>query len=717
MNLEKLLSQMTLEEKIGQLMQLSANFFGTESELTGPAKSMNLSPYEMASVGSCIGGRDADTVRRIQEEHLRADRNKIPLLFMTDVVHGYRTIYPIGLGLASSFDEELVTECTEMAAREAAVGGIHVTFSPMVDLARDPRWGRVMESSGEDPYLASVLGAAQVKAFQGESLASPENIAACVKHFAAYGACEAGKDYNDVEISERALRQFYLPSYKACVDAGVKMLMPSFNVLNGIPSTANQYLMNNILREEWGYDGVVISDWAAIDELTVHGIARDESEAALMAFESNCDIEMVSFAYRNHLSNLVKDGYVKEEDIDARVMRILRLKEELGLFDDPFHGADLAKGEKMYLCDKHRSISRRAAEESAVLLKNEGVLPFSGKVKRIALIGPYSDEKSILGPWSLYGKIEEALSINEAIKAFVPDAEVICAKGCGYLISDKSKDGFEEAISAAREADIAIVLVGEPKEYSGEGNCRTDIRLPGVQEELVNEICAVNKNTAVVLFNGRPLDLSGISEKSPAILEMWFPGTEGAVATLNLLFGRTSPSGKLPMSFPKSVGQCPIYYNRPRTGRPKTSPENIHQPYVSGYLDCGNLPLYFFGEGLSYTKFKYLGMKLDKTEITKGESLSVTVTVKNCGKREAKEVVQLYLCDKVSSAARPIQELIGFKKILIAPGETVDVKLSVNEKMLRFYNAKNEWVSEPGDFLLSVGYADHPFISEGFVLR
>ncbi len=716
-NLKKLIEQMTLDEKIGQLIQLSADFFGTDSELTGPAQSWGLSEQQMSTIGSCIGGRDAATIRRIQENHLKNDRNKIPLIFMRDVIHGYRTIYPIGLGLAGSFDPALVTECSEMAAKEASAGGVHLTFAPMVDLVRDPRWGRVMESCGEDPHLASVMGAAQVRAYQGEDISLSDRIAACVKHFAAYGGAEGGRDYNSVDISERALRQFYLPAYKACVDAGVKMLMPSFNALNGVPSIANSFLMKKILRNEWGYRGVVISDWAAIKELCVHGVAEDLMDAARLAFENGCHIEMLSEAYYRHLSELVDEGIIDERDLDEAVLCVLRLKEELGLFDDPFHSGDDARGQAMYLSKKHREIARRAAEESAVLLKNKGILPFSSDVGRVAIIGNFAEEKATQGAWAALGRAEECVSVREGIEALFPNAEILTAKGCGALFNDTDKSGFDEAVEIAKRADAVILCIGEPMNYSGEGNCRTDIKLPGVQAELVKAVTAVNKNAAVVLFNGRPLDLSDIYDEAPAILEMWFPGSEGGNAVANLLFGVSNPCGKLAMSFPKSVGQCPIYYNRTNTGRPKTMPENEHQPFVSGYVDCGNLPLFFFGEGLSYTTFTYEGMTLDRKEMTAKDTLTVTVTLKNSGDRIGKEVVQLYLYDKVSSAVRPVQELIAFKKVTLDAGETCEVRFEIDEPMLRFWNAENQYVSEPGEFILSVGYADHALLTEGFRLN
>lgn len=717
MDIKALLSQMTLEEKVGQLIQLSADFFGTDTELTGPAQSWGLTREQLSTIGSCIGGKDASALRRIQEEHLKADRNKIPLIFMNDVIHGYKTIYPIGLGLSCSFDPALVGECTEMAAREAAAGGVHLTFAPMIDLVRDARWGRVMESSGEDPLLASALGAAQVKAFQGEDISSPDHIAACVKHFAAYGAGESGRDYNSVEISERTLRQFYLPAYKACIDAGVKSLMPSFNDLNGIPSTANPFLMKQVLKDEWHYDGMVISDWAAIRELTVHGVAKDMREAAKMALKNGCHIEMCSKAYYQSLADLVRDGEILESELDEAVLKVLKLKEELGLFEDPFHSADMARGEQMYLSDAHREIVRRASAESAVLLKNENTLPFSKDVKKVAIVGPFAEEKAIIGTWSCKGSSENAVSVAAGVKALLPNAEVLCARGCGNLISDKDQSGFDEAVAIAKDADAVIVCVGEPSHYSGEANSRATLTLPGAQAELVNTIAAVNSNCAVVLFNGRPLDLTNIYNQAPAILEMFFPGSEGGAAAAALLFGDANPCGKLTMTFPKAVGQCPIYYSRMLSGRPKWKlPDEEYQPFSNGYLDCGSLPLFFFGEGLSYTTFEYTAMTLDSHELDENGSIKVTVSLKNTGKRAGKETVQLYMRDMVSSAVRPIQELIAFEKVFLEAGESKEVSFEISEPTLRFWNAQNQYISEAGEFEIFVGFADHKYITDSFTL-
>lgn len=716
-NLEALLARMTVEEKIGQLEQFNAIYFGhSDAEITGPLQKLGVAEDFMPYVGSVLNFHGADEMIAIQKKHLAEDPNKIPLLFMMDVIHGYRTIYPIPLALGASFDPETVAECTRMASKEASSGGIQLTFTPMVDYVRDARWGRVMETCGEDPYLNSVMGATQVRAFQGDDLRDPENLATCVKHYAAYGGAEAGRDYNTVEISERLLRECYLPAYKACIDAGTTMLMPSFNSLNGVPSIANPWLMQQVLKNEWGFEGVVISDYNAIGELLKHGITDSKKEAARLAFENGCDIEMMSPTYYLYLRELVEEGTFSMEQLDAAVMRVLRLKEALGLFEDPFRGASAEKEAAVCLTPEHRAIARRAAEASAVLLKNDGILPLSESTKKIALVGPFADSNAIKGFWACCGKDEDCVTIREGVSALLPDAEITAVSGCSAEWNECSREGFAEAIEAAKNADVVVFCVGEPQKYSGEGNSRADLTLPGVQEELIAEVLKVNKNAVAVVFSGRPLVLTNLDATVPAILEMWFPGTEGGSAVANLLFGRTNPSGKVSMSFPKAAGQCPIYYNHPTTGRPKTKPEDVHQGYASNYIGCGNLPLYSFGHGLSYTTFEYTDMTLDRTEMTKDDALTVRVTLKNTGDRTGKEVVQLYLRDLYASAVRPVASLIGFRKVELAPGEETTVTFDVTEEMLRFYDLGCNFISEKGDFTLSVGYADHMAITKGFRL-
>lgn len=716
-DVKKLISEMTLDEKIGQLIQLNANFFAeSAADITGPWEALGIDKEALKNIGSTLNFHGADEMIEIQKKHLEEDRNKIPMLFMMDVIHGYRTIYPIPLALGASFDPDMVTECSKMASKEASAGGIHVTFTPMVDYVRDARWGRVMETCGEDPLLNSVMGAVQVKAFQGDDLSDIDNLATCVKHFAAYGGAEAGRDYNTVEISERLLREYYLPAYKACIDAGVTMLMPSFNTLNGVPSIANKWLMRKVLKDEWGFEGVVISDYNAVGELKKHGITPNLKDAAEAAFNCGCDIEMRSISYYLHLKELIAEGKVKESDVDAAVERVLDLKVALGLFDDPTRGASSEKEWAVCLTPEHRDIARRAVEASAVLLKNDGVLPFSKDTKKIALIGPFANSNEIKGFWSCRGRNEDCVTVYEGIKNLLPDAEITVVNGCSAQWNELGTEEFDAAVEAARNADAVILCLGEPQNYSGEGNSRADIGLTGVQDELAARCLEVNKNTAALIFNGRPLTLCELDRNCPAILDMWFPGSEGGNAAANLLFGVVSPSGKVPMSFPKAVGQCPIYYNHPITGRPKTNAEDVHKPYASNYIGCGNLPLYPFGHGLSYTNFVYESMELDSHSLDKDGKITVTVKVRNDGKMDAKETVQLYMRDLYASAVRPIQQLIGFEKVAIAAGETKTVTFEITEPMLRFYDAECNFVSEAGDFDLFVGYADHPYIKDSFKL-
>lgn len=717
-DIQKLLTQMTLEEKIGQLMQYNGNvFMDTSAEITGPMQQFGLTEADLGRIGSVLNFASADEMKAMQDLHLSKDPHKIPMLFMMDVIHGYRTIFPIPLGLGCSFDPALAKECSQMAAREAGASGVQVTFTPMVDYCRDPRWGRVMETCGEDPMLAGHLGAAQVEGFQGEDLKEYDHLAACVKHYAGYGGVEAGRDYNLVERSERELREYFLPAYKACIDAGAALLMPSFNSMNGIPSVANPWLMKKILKDEWNYQGVVISDYNALGELLVHGVAENEKQAAQLAFQNGCHIEMCSSAYLHHLKELVEEGVFSEAQIDEAVTRVLELKDRLGLFDDPYHGADQQKAEALFLCPEHRELVRRAAEESAVLLKNNGLLPLSEGLNRVALIGPFAQEQGINGFWSCCGRDEDTVTMAQGVRKLLPRAEITIAQGCGFHWDDTDTSGFAAAVEAAKNAQAVILCLGEPQTYSGEGNCRADIRLPGMQLELAKAVIDANPSTAVVLFHGRPLDISSLDEIAPAILSMWFPGTEGGNAAANLLFGRANPCGKLDMTFPRSIGQCPIYYNHPNTGRPHWTSEAKQQHFASDYIDCPTLPLYSFGHGLSYSSFVYSDMQVSSPVLTAETCIQVSVTVKNDSPRPGKEVVQLYMRDPVASVVRPVQQLIGYQKLAFAPGEEKRVTFPVTEEMLRFWNFEGQHTSEPGTIQLMVGYADHFLLSQHIEYR
>ena len=715
--LRELLASMTLEQKVGQLVQCNAGqFIENNMGITGPDGELLPAEDLNRVMGSVLTFENAAQAKALQDRHLAADPKKIPLLLMLDVIHGLRTTYPIPLAMGCGFDDELTAECADMARRESAACGVHVTFNPMVDTARDARWGRILETYSEEPLVNSHMGAALVKATQGDDLSDPENVACCVKHFAAYGAPEAGRDYNTVEVSERMLRESYLPAYKACLDAGARLIMPSFNSLNGIPSVANKWLMNRVLRQEWGFDGVVVSDYDAVGELVTHGVADGPEDAARLAMEAGCDIDMVKNIYYRYLADLVRNGVVPEAALDAAVMRVLTLKNELGLFENPYHGADEEKEKEVYLCPAHREIARRAAEETAVLLKNDGVLPLRKDLKRVALIGPFAEETRLNGFWSRPGAEKDTVTLPEGIRNLMPELDLVIEKGCGAEIGDTDRSGIARAVQAAASAEAVILVLGEPENDSGEGRSRAELTLPGVQQELAEQVIAANPDTAVVLFNGRPLVLTELDRIAPAMLEMWYPGTEAGNALARLLWGEANPCGKLSAGLARRTGQYPMPYSRMNTGRPKPEPDTQAFPFSSCYLDTPNLPLYSFGHGLSYTEFVYESLTLDRTAITRNESLNVTVTVRNAGQREGKEVVQLYLRDRVASVVRPVQQLTDYKKVLLAPGERAEVTFTVTEKQLRLWNFDCREVSEPGIFELSTGWADHLLLTKTFEL-
>ena len=717
-DVKQILSQMTTEEKIGQLMQHNANMFiDSSAAVTGDnSNKLGLSQEVINTVGSVLNFCSSVEMRTIQDMHLKNDRNKIPMLFMMDVVHGFRTIFPIPLTLGCSFDPNLAARCSEMAADEATAGGVQVTFTPMVDYVRDARWGRVMETCGEEPLLNGMMGAAQIRAFRGKSLSDKTSMATCVKHFAAYGGAEAGRDYNTVELSEHILREYYLPAYKACIDAGADMIMPAFNTLNGIPATVNFWLMKKVLKEEWGFSGIVISDFNAIGDLERHGITNDEKTAARLAFENGCDIEMVSNTYTHCLKELIEKGVFTEEQLDDAVLKVLNLKNNLGMFEDPYHGADIQENSERFLTPEHRATARKAAEECAVLLKNDGILPLSPQVEKIALIGPFADNHEIIGFWSCNGKNEESVTVSEGIHAAAPNTEITVTRGCGNLYDDCDRSGFDAAVKAAAAADVVILCLGEPQNYSGEGNSRADITLTGLQDELAAAVANANKNIVALTFSGRPLALTELEKNVRAILHMWFPGTEGGSAAANLLFGYANPCGKLSMTFPRAVGQCPIYYNHTNTGKPKFFPDDKHQPYASNYIDCPNSPLFPFGHGLSYSNFKYENLELSDDVLYNNSNIEVSVTVKNCSDTVGKETVMLYMRDLFASNSRPVQQLIAFEKAEFAADETKTFKFNITAPMLGFWNNENKFVAEDGVFQISTGCADRLILTKSFTL-
>ncbi len=698
MKIEEILSRMSLKEKIFQLEQFNSVLLKPLAgwDATGPMKDLKLTEEDLKLTGSVLNSMGAERMQDIQTEFLEKNEKKIPLAFMHDVIHGYRTIYPINLGLACSFNLDLMRDCAEMAATEAVLDGVNVTFAPMVDLARDARWGRVMETSGEDPYLNSQSAKVTVEGYK------KGGIATCVKHFAAYGGAVAGKDYAEVDMSEYTIREYYLPAYKAAIDAGVDMVMPSFNVLNGIPATGNQWLLQDILRDEWGFDGVIVSDYAAIWELVIHGYAEDEKDAAYKALMAGVDVEMCSTMYAQNLSKLLSEGKITEEQINKAVLRVLRLKEKLGLFEKPYGIADTKKAKEVILCDKHREIARKAVEESAVLLKNDGVLPLSKSTKSVAVIGPHGDTGHVLGWWLCGGLAEDTVTVCDGLRRCNKNLNVRYAKGCEIGWNNTDESYIAEAVELAKNSEAVVLCLGEKEEESGESNSKTNLDLSEIQYKLLAAVLAVNKNVVVLLFTGRPLACTHLHALAPAILNVWWPGTECGNAVANLLFGEVSPSGKLTMTFPYSSGQCPIYYNHYQTGRP--SPYGRYDIlHATRYLDTPNEPLYPFGYGLSYSTFTYSKVELSSKVMNRGGEITASVTVTNTGAYRAKEAVQLYIRDLAGSHVRPIKELKGFEKVELDVGESKKITFSLTEEMLAYYGAGMGRIAEKGKFYIFIG--------------
>lgn len=702
---EEILSKLSLDEKIYHLVQLTTATFVPSLKkpnvVTGPSSKLNLDENMIHEAGTLLNLVGAETMIEGHDYYMSKNKNGIPPLFMQDVIHGHRTLYPINLAVAASFDRDLAKELASLAAKEASLDGVSVTFAPMVDLVRDPRWGRVMESSGEDPYLNGEMAKATVEGYQGDM--GKYNIAACVKHYAAYGAAEAGRDYNTVDMSERTLREYYLPAYKAAVDAGVKMVMTAFNIVDGVPCVGNKHLVKDILRDEWGFDGVIISDYSAVEEMIVHGAAEDRKEAAYLAMESTLDIEMMSNCYPKYLKELVEEGRVTVEQIDKAVLRILNLKEELGVLDNSYRSVNVEESKRLQVSPEHRAIARRGAEASAVLLKNNGILPLNKNVKSVALIGPNGNTGEIHGSWQCGGKIDETVSVYEGLKNILGD-KVKFAQGCPIEYNTEDTSMIDEACELAKNSEVVVLCLGEHQEYSGEGNCRANIEIPEVQYKLLDKILEVNKNVAVVLFTGRPLAMERLDKTAPAILNMWMPGTEGGNACANLLFGDVVPSGKITMTFPRVLGQCPIYYNSYMTGRPKLPEDDFNRVrFTSSYLDIPNSPLYPFGYGLSYTDFEYSDFTLSANTMKADEKLVATAKIKNVGNYKAKEIVQLYIRDVKGSCVRPVKELKGFEKIELDIGEEKTVSFEINEEMLKYWNKDLKFVAEKGEFEVFIG--------------
>jgi len=677
-NLDSLLGRMTLAEKLGQLNLLSAN---------GQASPQQLQLVRAGKLGGLFNVIGAENTTPVQRVAVTESRLKIPLLFGLDVIHGYRTIFPIPVGEASSFDPDAAEATARAAGQEAAAFGINWTYAPMVDIARDPRWGRIAEGSGEDPYLGSLLAAARVRGFQ-------QTIFATAKHFAGYGAAEAGREYNETEISQRTMREIYLPPFKAAVDAGVASLMSAFNDIAGVPASGNAWLTDTVLRREWGFTGFVVSDWTSVAELINHGVAGSRAEAGRRGLMAGVDMDMQSSIYVDSLAALVRSNRIPLRVVDSAVMRILRAKKRLGLFRDPYRAHTAPPNAEL------RALARRVAGESIVLLKNErSPLPLDPNAGTIAVIGPLADNKEEpLGPWHTQGQASDVVTVLQGVKSkVVAGTQVVYAQGSG--IEDSATAGFAEAVAAARQAKVAILVLGERGDMSGEAASRSSLGLPGVQEQLLEAVAATGTPVVLVLMNGRPLILEWAWDHVPAIVETWFLGVEAGNATADVLFGAVNPSGRLPVTFPRVLGQIPLYYNHRNTGRPP-DPNN---KYTSKYIDVPVTPRYPFGFGLSYTTFSYSNLKLSAARARVADTVTATVTVTNAGNREGTDVVQLYVRDEVASLSRPVRELKAFRRVALRPAESRTVELRIAVRDLWFYGLDMKRVVEPGTFRVFVG--------------
>ncbi len=710
--IDSLVTIMTLEEKIGQMTLFTSNWDVTGSHLRE-------SYIEDIKTGRCGNIFNAITVEyntKLQKIAVEKTRLGIPMLFGYDVIHGYKTIFPIPLAEACSWDLKLMEKTARYAAMEMAASGLNWTFSPMVDISRDPRWGRVAEGAGEDPYLGSLIAQARVKGFQGNDLKDTLTVAACVKHFAAYGAPQAGRDYHSVDMSERTLFEVYLPPYKAAVDAGVASVMTSFNDLNGIPSTGNKWLLTGILRNQWGFNGVIVTDYTSINELVPHGFARDEKHAAELAVNAGVDMDMQGAVFYNHIKDLMNEGKIKEELINKSVKRILKLKYDLGLFEDPYCYLDETREKRIVLSKEIMAVALESAQKSVVLLKNDlfngkKILPLAQNTRKIAVIGPLANNKrDMLGTWHASGDTSAVITIVEGLKKHFPLASVFSAKGCATMGNDKS--GFSEALAAARKAEVIVLALGENFIQSGEAASRSNIDLPGVQNELAEKIMNMGKPTIALILAGRPLTINKISEEATAILYTWHLGTMGGEAIAKILNGEINPSAKLVTTIPRNVGQVPIFYNTKNTGRPFDPDEK----FTSKYLDVPNEPLYPFGYGMSYTSYLYKELSVYPGKIKAGEYANVVVKITNTGNRKGDEIVQLYIKDKVASVVRPVKELKDFRKISLEPGETKTVEFEITPEKLAFYNAEMKRIVEPGEFEIMVGTSSDEYLSSKLVV-
>ncbi len=721
---DSLVVLMTLEEKIGQLNQYNGFW-----DITGPAPKDGLAAKKYQDlknglVGSMLNVKGVKDVRALQKIAVEQTRLHIPLLFGFDVIHGYKTISPIPLAEAASWDLEAIQKSAAIAAEEASAVGINWTFAPMVDVSRDPRWGRVMEGAGEDPYLGSRIAAARIHGFQGNDFSSRKTILACAKHFAGYAFAESGRDYNTVAVSDETLYNIILPPFKAATEAGVKTFMNSFNELNGIPATGNALLQRTILKGAWNFKGFIVSDWGSINEMINHGYAKDSKQAAAIAMNAGSDVDMESYAYLEHLANLVKEGQVKETLIDDAVRRILRVKFELGLFDDPYKYCDEAYEKETVGKTAFQDGVLDVAKKSIVLLKNDSnILPLPKKGKKIALIGALaSDKTSPLGSWRIAADDNTAISVLEGMRKYSGN-QLDYSKGADVTVGRTQfiwetkinaidKSDFAAAISLAQKSDVVVMVLGEHGLETGEGRSRTDIGLPGVQQALLEEVYKVNPNIVLVLNNGRPLVIPWAAAHIPAILEAWQLGTQSGNAIAQVLYGDYNPSGKLPMTFPRNVGQIPIYYNHKNTGRPlMNEPESV---FWSHYSDEKNTPLYPFGFGLSYSKFEYSALKLSKSTFSTNEKIEVSVTLKNTSSVAGKEVVQLYIRDLIGSYTRPVKELKDFRMVELKPNESKTITFIIDKNTIQFYTPNSKWEAEPGDYKVFIGGSSDTTLESNF---
>lgn len=725
--IDSLLNIMTIDEKIGQMNQYNGFW-----DVTGPVPEdddaqLKYEHLKKGLVGSMLNVIGTKNVRELQELVVNETRLGIPLIFGYDVIHGHKTVSPIPLAEAASWDLPAIEKSARIAAIEASAVGINWTFAPMIDISRDARWGRVMEGAGEDPFLGSLIGVARIKGFQGDNLSAANTIAACAKHFAAYGFSESGRDYNTVDIGTSALYNTVLPPFKAAVDIDVKTVMNSFNVLNGIPATANSFLQREILKEKWAFSGFIVSDWASGLQMIKHGFATDLKHVAELSANAGSDMDMESYAYVAHLKDLVTEGKVKESVIDDAVRRILRVKYELGLFDDPYKYCNPEVEKEMLYHPEHQSAALDLAKKSIVLLKNASLpgqdkqlLPLNKNQEKIAVIGALAgDKNSPLGSWRLASDDNTAVSVLEGLKnytdkfTYAKGADLIIGEATfrnEVIINETDKSDFDEAIKVARAAEVVIMVLGEHGFQSGEGRSRTQLDLPGVQQDLLEAIYKVNKNIILVLMNGRPLAITWADDNLPAILETWHLGSQSGNAIAEVLFGDYNPSGKLPMTFPRSVGQVPIYYNHYSTGRP----DPTEMVFWSHYSDESNMPLYPFGFGLSYTEFEYSNLQIDASD---NANINIKVTVKNIGRVAGEEVAQLYIHDKFASVVRPVKELKGFEKISLGPNESKEIEFVLTDKELGFYDNDGAFIVEAGEFAVMIGTNSQTGQAGNFILK